>query len=76
MQTVFTVGLSTLRLWLPQIFQAINDYKYYHNETTADLCTMLKMMHPTNVTEDCYVVSVSRSYKLIKYSSMFFKECQ
>lgn len=59
-QTVFTVGLSTLRLWLPQIFQAINDYAYYHNGTTADLCTMLNMMHTSsNETEGCIVVNLT-----------------
>jgi VNT family MFS transporter (synaptic vesicle glycoprotein 2) len=63
-------SINTLRLWFPQIFQSISDYKYYNNGTTASLCTMLEMLNPsteTNVT--CHVVSmntviVSQSFKV------------
>lgn len=46
---VFTMNsLNTLRLWLPQLFQAINDYEFDHNETSASLCTMLAVFRPSN----------------------------
>ncbi|KAL3279281.1 hypothetical protein HHI36_016789, partial [Cryptolaemus montrouzieri] len=50
-------SLNTLRLWLPQLFQAINDYQYYHNGTSADLCTMLDVIRPKNVSNstECFV---------------------
>ncbi|XP_076252222.1 synaptic vesicle glycoprotein 2B-like isoform X2 [Rhynchophorus ferrugineus] len=33
-------SLNTLRLWLPQLFQAVNDYQQFHNES-APLCDMM-----------------------------------
>ncbi|EEZ98360.2 hypothetical protein TcasGA2_TC000817 [Tribolium castaneum] len=55
LQTLFTMSLNTLRLWLPQIFQAINDYKYYHNDSSADLCKMLDMIQPASTLGECVV---------------------
>jgi VNT family MFS transporter (synaptic vesicle glycoprotein 2) len=55
-QSLYMLSINTLRLWFPQIFQSISDYKYYNNGTTASLCTMLEMLNPsteTNVT--CHV---------------------
>ncbi|XP_044761381.1 synaptic vesicle glycoprotein 2B-like isoform X2 [Coccinella septempunctata] len=50
LQMMQMMSLNTLRLWLPQLFQAINDYEYYNNGTSADLCTMLETIRPKNVT--------------------------
>ncbi|XP_045461406.1 synaptic vesicle glycoprotein 2B-like isoform X2 [Harmonia axyridis] len=50
LQMMQMMSLNTLRLWLPQLFQAIHDYEYYNNNTSADLCTMLETIRPKNVT--------------------------
>ncbi|KRT78777.1 membrane transporter, partial [Oryctes borbonicus] len=45
------LGTNTLRLWLPQIFTAMNDYQLSHVNETASLCKMLETITPTtNVT--------------------------
>ncbi|KAJ8928318.1 hypothetical protein NQ314_019130 [Rhamnusium bicolor] len=48
-------SLQMLRLWLPQIFQAIDDYKHNTNGTTAALCTMIDLLTPTHPTDECSV---------------------
>ncbi|XP_018562441.1 synaptic vesicle glycoprotein 2B-like [Anoplophora glabripennis] len=48
-QCLIMMSLNTLRLWLPQIFQAINDYQYYNNET-ASLCVMMEVFQPKNMS--------------------------
>ncbi|XP_044761851.1 synaptic vesicle glycoprotein 2B-like isoform X2 [Coccinella septempunctata] len=59
LQMLIMMSLNTLRLWLPQLFQAINDYEYYNNGTSAPLCTMLDVIRPkqnlTAVPEECVV---------------------
>jgi VNT family MFS transporter (synaptic vesicle glycoprotein 2) len=55
MQMLGMMSLNTLRLWLPQIFQAINDYEYNNNGTSASLCTMLDEIRPSNHTKKCEV---------------------
>ncbi|KAL3279274.1 hypothetical protein HHI36_016783 [Cryptolaemus montrouzieri] len=54
-QLFMIMSLNTLRLWLPQLFQAINDYKYFNNGTSSTLCNMLSVIQPTNDTEECFV---------------------
>ncbi|XP_044761732.1 uncharacterized protein LOC123319005 [Coccinella septempunctata] len=50
------MSLSTLRLWMPQLFQAITDYKYLNNGTSSSLCQMLSVIRPTKgKTEECFV---------------------
>ncbi|KAL3280272.1 hypothetical protein HHI36_017767 [Cryptolaemus montrouzieri] len=46
LQMLLMMSINTLRLWLPQLFQAINDYEYYNNGTTAPLCTVLEVFQP------------------------------
>lgn len=50
-------SLNTLRLWLPQLFQVINDYKFLNNGTSETLCVMLDIIRPEsgNSTEECFV---------------------
>ncbi|KAK9879259.1 hypothetical protein WA026_004109 [Henosepilachna vigintioctopunctata] len=57
LQMFYMMSLNTLRLWIPQLFQAINDYEYYNNGTSAPLCTMLEVMKPKgiNATKECVV---------------------
>ncbi|KAF2881074.1 hypothetical protein ILUMI_25095 [Ignelater luminosus] len=50
---VFTIqfgimmGLNTLRLWLPQLFTAINDYQTFHkDDKDGNICKMLEMVNP------------------------------
>ncbi|KAI4457404.1 synaptic vesicle glycoprotein 2 [Holotrichia oblita] len=57
-------GTNTIRLWLPQIFTAMNDYQLLHPGETASFCTMLSIISPDdNVTtiEECFVSEVSDS---------------
>ncbi|XP_049820151.1 synaptic vesicle glycoprotein 2B [Aethina tumida] len=56
-QFLFMMSLNTLRLWLPQLFQAINDYMYMNNGTTDSLCTMIDVLRPNHasVTTECVV---------------------
>ncbi|XP_018562409.1 synaptic vesicle glycoprotein 2B-like [Anoplophora glabripennis] len=46
---------NMIRLWTPQIFQAIDDYEHYYNGSSASLCTMLELLKPTPVSEECVV---------------------
>lgn len=64
LQLVIMMSLNTLRLWLPQLFQAINDYEYRHNGTTADICTMIDVIRPKNITTNakCEVNTNVRVY--------------
>ncbi|KAJ8977731.1 hypothetical protein NQ317_019406 [Molorchus minor] len=48
-------SVNTLRLWLPQIFQAVNDYQQYHNGTSTSLCVMLEDLKPRESVIDCSV---------------------
>ncbi|VEN33963.1 unnamed protein product [Callosobruchus maculatus] len=43
---LLTSSNNTFKLWLPQIFQSINDYQANHNGTGTDLCTMLEDLQP------------------------------
>ncbi|KAJ3666320.1 hypothetical protein Zmor_001770 [Zophobas morio] len=54
-QTLFTMSLNSLRLWLPQIFQAITDYQHFNNGSTADLCRMLEILQPSPTSDGCVV---------------------
>lgn len=55
------LGLNTLRLWLPQIFQAMNDFLIENEE--GSLCEMIEVTKPQIVTnqtwEGCTVVSLT-----------------
>lgn len=58
MQLCAICSLNTLRLWLPQLFQAIADYKQLNNGTSTKLCVMLDVIRPVpkNFTsEECFV---------------------
>ncbi|KAK9758796.1 hypothetical protein QE152_g706 [Popillia japonica] len=41
-------GTNTIRLWLPQIFTAMNDYQLLHPNEIANFCTMLSIITPDN----------------------------
>ncbi|XP_019755067.2 synaptic vesicle glycoprotein 2C [Dendroctonus ponderosae] len=43
-------SLNTLRLWLPQIFQAMNDYELAHNSSAA-LCDAVAAFKPNETLE-------------------------
>nr|CAI5853540.1 unnamed protein product [Callosobruchus analis] len=43
-----STSFNTMRLWLPQMFKAINDYQLGHNGTSADICVMLQSWHEGN----------------------------
>ncbi|XP_044259855.1 synaptic vesicle glycoprotein 2C-like isoform X2 [Tribolium madens] len=52
-------SIQSIRLWLPQIFQSISDYKRQNNETTASLCKMLKLINPPQSSKCQFNVSSS-----------------
>ncbi|XP_028129872.1 synaptic vesicle glycoprotein 2B isoform X2 [Diabrotica virgifera virgifera] len=45
-QFMVVQSMNVLRLWSPQLFQAIEDYKVDNNGTTADLCSMMDTLKP------------------------------
>nr|CAH7741921.1 unnamed protein product [Callosobruchus chinensis] len=62
---LLTSSNNTFKLWLPQIFQSINDYQANHNGTGTDLCTMLEDLQPKNtdnmsVYVNSMIVAVTR----------------
>ncbi|KAJ8928319.1 hypothetical protein NQ314_019131 [Rhamnusium bicolor] len=36
------MSTNTLKLWLPQLFQAINDYKFAHDGVSSSMCVMIE----------------------------------
>ncbi|XP_072399916.1 synaptic vesicle glycoprotein 2C-like [Diabrotica undecimpunctata] len=52
-QVTFMASLNMLRLWTPQLFQALEDYKVVNNGSTSDLCTMLTVLRPNPMTDSC-----------------------
>lgn len=70
-------SLNTLRLWLPQIYQAMNDYQIEHNGGGV-FCEMLEtLQHKSNGTkldenEICKVVSICIENKLLLICSFYF----
>lgn len=57
LQMCATCSQNTLRLWLPQMFQAINDYKFLNNGSSTNLCTMLDVIRPNpdQANKECFV---------------------
>ncbi|KAL3280315.1 hypothetical protein HHI36_017804 [Cryptolaemus montrouzieri] len=56
LQMFVFMSFSTLRLWMPQIFQAVNDYKFLNNDTSAPLCEMISSFKPSkNESKECFV---------------------
>lgn len=51
------MGLNSLRLWLPQIFTAINDYKTSHDGQESSICDMIQGLTPnkTIIGEEQFV---------------------
>jgi VNT family MFS transporter (synaptic vesicle glycoprotein 2) len=50
LQLFLMMCVNSLRLWLPEIFQVINDYEYDNNGTSS-ICKMLDNMQPTIINE-------------------------
>ncbi|XP_045461407.1 synaptic vesicle glycoprotein 2C-like [Harmonia axyridis] len=53
-QLFMTMSLNTLRLWFPQLFQAITDYKFKYGKSST-LCEMLSVLHPKEEEDECFV---------------------
>ncbi|CAH1169081.1 unnamed protein product [Phyllotreta striolata] len=60
-EVMFLTSLNMLRLWMPQLFQALEDYKMGHNGSTTDLCTMLEVLKPSATNGTCVAQNVSKS---------------
>ncbi|CAH1982313.1 unnamed protein product [Acanthoscelides obtectus] len=66
-----TSSNNTFKLWLPQIFQSINDYQSNHNGTSTDLCTMLEdLQTPEEVVEEKIICSVNTNNMSVYTNSM------
>lgn len=54
--------LNTLRLWLPQFFADIADFKSTHDDVEASVCEMIGSVKssdvPNNHTFICHAVSI------------------
>lgn len=59
-----------MRLWLPQIFQAMTDYLQHNNSSDASICIMLEVFQPAKanatLTDECIVVSLFFPRKIVK----------
>ncbi|CAH1113625.1 unnamed protein product [Psylliodes chrysocephalus] len=53
------MSLNTLKLWLPGIFQSINDYQNSHNGTSSTMCVMLEEMNKPKVVSSGQTCSVN-----------------
>ncbi|KAI4457435.1 synaptic vesicle glycoprotein 2 [Holotrichia oblita] len=65
-QFCIILGINTIRLWLPQIFTAMNDYQLLYPNATEGLCTMLEIITPndggnTTQSQECVVNVLSDS---------------
>lgn len=49
---------------MPQLFQAMEDYKINHNGSTANLCTMLEVLKPVSSETSCTTVSIHKNLRL------------
>ncbi|XP_018562422.1 synaptic vesicle glycoprotein 2B-like isoform X2 [Anoplophora glabripennis] len=51
------MGINTLKLWLPQLFQTINDYEFTHNGASSSMCEMLEttLSKPNKTLSTCVV---------------------
>uniref|UniRef100_A0A1I8P2T6 Major facilitator superfamily (MFS) profile domain-containing protein n=1 Tax=Stomoxys calcitrans TaxID=35570 RepID=A0A1I8P2T6_STOCA len=66
MQFFVLLGLNTLRLWLPQLFASLNEYKHLSSESTS-MCTVLEYsVNKTELVKDptsvCNVIITPASY--------------
>ncbi|KAJ8977732.1 hypothetical protein NQ317_019407 [Molorchus minor] len=57
---VMMMGLNTMKLWLPQLFQTINDYQFSHG-TSSSMCNMLEDLSPKNVSVVSCVVNLDNT---------------
>lgn len=65
------MGLNTLRLWLPQIFTAMNDYAKLSDDTPASLCTMLSVLQPNStVSEEETICQVNYNNESVYINSL------
>ncbi|KAK9879363.1 hypothetical protein WA026_004211 [Henosepilachna vigintioctopunctata] len=56
LQLCSVMSYSTLRLWMPQIFQGIYDFKFLNNRSSSSICEILSLIRPSShVTRDCFV---------------------
>nr|CAI5835076.1 unnamed protein product [Callosobruchus analis] len=63
-------GLNTLRLWLPQLYQAINDYQYYSTSNKTTLCDMLEVFQKHNESKSSSPCEVNMDNSQVYTNSM------
>ncbi|XP_044761382.1 synaptic vesicle glycoprotein 2B-like [Coccinella septempunctata] len=75
LQLFMTMSLNTLRLWFPQLFQAITDYKLKYGKSST-LCEMLSVLKPSENEEECFVntdnIEVYRSSMIVATTQVCF----
>ncbi|XP_018562439.1 synaptic vesicle glycoprotein 2B-like [Anoplophora glabripennis] len=64
---IILMSTNTLKLWLPQLFQAINDYEFDHNGASSSMCEMLDSgLKLTNSTSSTCAVNLDNSSVYIR----------
>ncbi|XP_066138216.1 solute carrier family 22 member 15-like isoform X2 [Euwallacea fornicatus] len=69
---LFLMGINSLRLYLPQIFQASHDYEVTHNGETPDLCNILEVTENFSRSndEDTCSVNLENSFNVYLNSTL------
>ncbi|VEN47194.1 unnamed protein product [Callosobruchus maculatus] len=70
MQFLQMMGLNTLRLWLPQLYQAMNDHQYYSASNKTTLCDMLEVFQKQNETKSTSPCEVNMDNSQVYTNSM------
>ncbi|XP_066256638.1 uncharacterized protein [Euwallacea similis] len=69
---LFLIGINSLRLYLPQIFQASHEYKVAHNGEATNLCNILEVIKNSSELndEDTCSVNLENSFDVYLNSTL------
>ncbi|XP_023021405.2 synaptic vesicle glycoprotein 2B isoform X2 [Leptinotarsa decemlineata] len=67
-QMLIIQSLNMLRLWIPQMFQAIEDYQMFNNGSSDSLCSMMEVLKPKNTTDQICLTNVNNASVYINSS--------
>ncbi|XP_008201350.1 synaptic vesicle glycoprotein 2B isoform X2 [Tribolium castaneum] len=73
LQLFLMMSINSLRLWLPEIFQVINDYEQDHNKTIS-FCEMLGTIKPTT-DEESDTCSMNFDNSSVYINSLYVALC-
>ncbi|CAH0554052.1 unnamed protein product [Brassicogethes aeneus] len=54
-QFLLMMTVNTIKIWLPQLFQAINDFQFKYENKSSSLCEMIEMLSPKHASIPCTV---------------------